>query len=92
VSIVLEETQLPMLRDKHVQMEPGSPVSYGSLGDLLSHEGYAMSPTHQLLLLHPRYVVRILAADPAALLEVPLKFTAYRGSSSNRLTVPRHFT
>jgi uncharacterized protein (DUF302 family) len=41
---------------------------------LLSHEGYAIAPARQLLFFHPRYVVRILTADPAALLEVPLKF------------------
>jgi uncharacterized protein (DUF302 family) len=59
---------------------------------LLSHEGYAMSPARQLLFFHPRYVVRILAVDPAALLEVPLKFIVYPGSSSNRQSVRRHFT
>ena len=51
-----------------------------------------MSPAGQLLFFHPRHVVRILAADPAALLEVPLKFIVYPGSSSNRPTGRRHFT
>jgi uncharacterized protein (DUF302 family) len=59
---------------------------------LLSHEGYAMGPARQLLYFHPRYVVRILAADSAALLEVPLKFIVHPGSSSNRPTARRHFT
>jgi uncharacterized protein (DUF302 family) len=59
---------------------------------LLSHQGYAMSPARRLLFFHPRYVVRILTADPASLLEVPLKFILHPGSSSNRPTVRRHFT
>ena len=41
---------------------------------LLSHEGYAIAPARLLLFFRPHYVARILTADPAALLEVPLKF------------------
>jgi uncharacterized protein (DUF302 family) len=41
---------------------------------LLSQEGYAISPARQLLFFDPRHVAHILTADPAALLEVPLKF------------------
>jgi hypothetical protein len=37
-------------------------------------------------------VVHILTADPAALLEVPLNFIVYPGSSSNRPTIHRHVT
>jgi uncharacterized protein (DUF302 family) len=45
---------------------------------LLSQGGYAMSPARQLLFFHPRYAARILEADPAALLEAPLKFTVLK--------------
>ena len=41
---------------------------------LLSHEGCAISNARRLLFFHPRHMVRILTADPAALLELPLKF------------------
>jgi len=40
---------------------------------LLSKDGYRIGPARQILFFHPRYVVRILAADPTALLEAPLK-------------------
>lgn len=41
---------------------------------LLAKGGYAIAPTRQLLFFHPDYMVRILSAVPAALLEAPLKF------------------
>jgi uncharacterized protein (DUF302 family) len=41
---------------------------------LLRRDGYAISPARQILFFHPRYVVRMLQADPCALLEAPLKF------------------
>ena len=41
---------------------------------LLSRGGYAIAATRQLLFFHPRLMVRVLEADPAALLEAPLKF------------------
>jgi uncharacterized protein (DUF302 family) len=41
---------------------------------LLSHGGYEIRAARQLLFFHPRFVDRLLAADPAALLEAPLKF------------------
>ncbi|HWX65663.1 MAG TPA: DUF302 domain-containing protein [Rhodanobacter sp.] len=40
---------------------------------LLQRGGYLIAPARQLLFFHPRYVVRLLAADPAAVVEVPLK-------------------
>jgi len=40
---------------------------------LLRRGGYAIGPARQILFFHPRFVARLLAADPAALLEAPLK-------------------
>ena len=40
---------------------------------LLERGGYAIQPARQLFFFHPRYLVRLLGADPAALVEVPLK-------------------
>jgi uncharacterized protein (DUF302 family) len=40
---------------------------------LLERGGYAMRSTRQLLFFHPRYMARLLAADPNALIEAPLK-------------------
>jgi len=40
---------------------------------LLRRGGYLIAPARQLLFFHPRYVVRLLAADPAAVVEIPLK-------------------
>ncbi|HEV2674274.1 MAG TPA: DUF302 domain-containing protein [Aliidongia sp.] len=44
---------------------------------LLRRGGYAISPARQILFFHPRLMVRLLAADPAALLEAPLKFAVF---------------
>ena len=41
---------------------------------LLERGGFAIHPARQLFYFHPRYVARILATDPAALVEIPLKF------------------
>lgn len=41
---------------------------------LLRKGGYAIGKARQILFFHPRYVARILSADPAALIEAPLKF------------------
>jgi uncharacterized protein (DUF302 family) len=40
---------------------------------LLERGGYAIQPARQLFFFHPRYFVRLLGADPAALVEIPLK-------------------
>jgi uncharacterized protein (DUF302 family) len=41
---------------------------------LLLRGGYAIGEARQILFFHARYVARMLAADPTALLEAPLKF------------------
>jgi uncharacterized protein (DUF302 family) len=41
---------------------------------LLKRGGFAIGAARQILFFHPRFLARILAADPAALLEAPLKF------------------
>ena len=41
---------------------------------LLRWGGYAISPAREILFFHPRFMARLLVADPAAFLEVPLKF------------------
>ncbi|GAA0707640.1 DUF302 domain-containing protein [Dokdonella soli] len=40
---------------------------------LLQRAGHEMGPARQLLFFHPRYMLRLLATDPAALIEAPLK-------------------
>jgi uncharacterized protein (DUF302 family) len=40
---------------------------------LLRRGGYVIGAACQILFFHPRFVARIMAADPAALLEAPLK-------------------
>jgi uncharacterized protein (DUF302 family) len=40
---------------------------------LLERGGYAIQPARQLFFFHPRYLVRLLGADPAAVVEIPLK-------------------
>lgn len=40
---------------------------------LLRRGGYAIGDARQILFFHPRFMARPLAADPAALLEAPLK-------------------
>lgn len=41
---------------------------------LLRRGGYAIGEARQILFFHARYVARMLAADPVALVEAPLKF------------------
>jgi len=41
---------------------------------LLSRGGYAIRAARQIFFFHPRLMARLLEADPAALLEAPLKF------------------
>jgi uncharacterized protein (DUF302 family) len=40
---------------------------------LLERGGYQIRPARQLFFFHPRYLVRLLGADPAAVVEIPLK-------------------
>jgi uncharacterized protein (DUF302 family) len=59
---------------------------------LLKRGGYAIAPVRQILFFHPRLMVRILAADRAALLEAPLKFAILglaEGQSELRWIDPR---
>jgi uncharacterized protein (DUF302 family) len=53
---------------------------------LLKRGGYAVAALHQILFFHPRFMARLLAADPAALLEVPLKF-ALRETAGGRVVL-----
>jgi uncharacterized protein (DUF302 family) len=41
---------------------------------ILARGGYVIAPARQILFFHPSLMVRLLAADSSALLEVPLKF------------------
>ncbi len=43
---------------------------------LLRRGGYAIGAARQVLFFHPRFIARMLGADPTALLEAPLKFAA----------------
>jgi uncharacterized protein (DUF302 family) len=49
------------------EIDPQAPLARG---------GYAIGATRQILFFHPRLLARVLAADPAALLEAPLKLVA----------------
>ena len=40
---------------------------------ILRRAGHGIPPTRQLLFFHPRFMTRLLAIDPNALIEVPLK-------------------
>lgn len=52
---------------------------------LLRRDGYAIAPARQILFFHPRLVVRLLAADPSALLEAPLKFAVLERAGGEAL-------
>jgi uncharacterized protein (DUF302 family) len=41
---------------------------------IVRRHGYQIPAARQILFFHPRYMARLLAADPSALLEAPLKF------------------
>ena len=41
---------------------------------IVARAGYMIDSTHQILFFHPDLMARLLRADPAALLEAPLKF------------------
>ncbi|MGY3608182.1 DUF302 domain-containing protein [Bradyrhizobium sp. Leo121] len=47
---------------------------------VVQRSNYQIGPTRQILFFHPRFMARLLAADPSALLEVPLKFSVIAGS------------
>ncbi|MBZ9974102.1 MULTISPECIES: DUF302 domain-containing protein [unclassified Mesorhizobium] len=52
---------------------------------LLKNGGYIIARTRQILFFHPRYMVRLLGADPTALLEAPLKIVVME--DANAVTV-----
>jgi uncharacterized protein (DUF302 family) len=56
---------------------------------LLLRSGFAINPARQILFFHPRFMVRILAADPTALLEAPLKYAVV--ASDDGSTIVRWF-
>ena len=41
---------------------------------LLAKDGYRIGPARQILFFYPHLMARLLGADPAAVLEAPLKF------------------
>lgn len=49
---------------------------------MLSKAGYEIRPARQIFYFHPRLMVRLLATNPAAVVEVPLKFVALVGADS----------
>jgi uncharacterized protein (DUF302 family) len=52
---------------------------------LLTRGGYHIPPARQLLFFHPRYMARLLAADPSALVEAPIKFAVQEISATRSL-------
>lgn len=56
---------------------------------LLKRGGYIIARTRQILFFHPRYMVRLLGADPAALLEAPLKIVGGCGFGYGEMASPR---
>src|SRR4051812_22803369 len=55
---------------------------------LLKRGGYSIARTRQILFFHPRYMVRLLGADPAALLEAPLKVVVMEEANAITLRWP----
>jgi len=45
---------------------------------ILARSGFSIREARQLLFFHPRYMVRLLALDPSAIVEVPLKLVVLR--------------
>lgn len=52
---------------------------------LLRKGGYAIPGARQILFFHPRLMVRLLEADSAAILEVPLKYALLEEAGAVRL-------
>ena len=46
---------------------------------LLAKGGFAIRPLRQILFFHPRYMARLLASNPAAIVEVALKLVVMAG-------------
>jgi hypothetical protein len=68
IRIVLREADVWIIHEIDPQM-------------LLKRGGYAIARTRQILFFHPRYMVRLLGADPAALVEAPLKIVVMEDAS-----------
>lgn len=49
---------------------------------LLARGGYQIERTRQILFFHPRYMTRLLGADPSALLEAPLKIVVLESAGA----------
>jgi uncharacterized protein (DUF302 family) len=52
---------------------------------ILARSGFDIGPARQILFFHPKFMARLLAADPSALLEAPLKFALIE--RADRVTV-----
>lgn len=50
---------------------------------LLERVGYSIWPARQLLFFHPRYAARLLAIDPSAIAEIPLKLVVMQMPDSS---------
>lgn len=72
IRIVLREADIWIVHEIDPQM-------------LLKRGGYIIGRTRQVLFFHPRYMVRLLGADPAALSEAPLKVVVME--DANAVTV-----
>lgn len=49
---------------------------------LLARGGYQIECTRQILFFHPRYMARLLEADPSALLDAPLKIVVLESAGA----------
>lgn len=50
---------------------------------ILARSNYVIGRARQLFFFHPRLMARLLAADPSAVLEVPLKFSIVAGAQDH---------
>jgi len=50
---------------------------------LLAKGGYTIRPARQLFYFHPRYMSRLLAANPAGIVEAPLKLVVLEGTDGS---------
>ncbi|RWA73551.1 DUF302 domain-containing protein [Mesorhizobium sp.] len=55
---------------------------------LVARAGYSIARTRQILYFHPRYMIRLLGADPSALPEVPLKIVVLEAKDRVRVSWP----
>lgn len=50
---------------------------------LLAKSGFVIRPARQLFYFHPRYMSRLLATNPAAIVEAPLKLVVLAGAAGD---------